>query len=276
MSSNTQSARRNLGWRKPVPTFIPSPSRPSSLLSDAAAFKPFSPLHLSRKLPPLPPDWKETIEKALTQEQVSEGTEQYPVVATNDLTAPTEDSGNSSPRRKHSAVHALKDTEVNDFHSSRQHNNHRRISKQRSMHRIYRPPTPPAPTVRGRSHSECTYAQSHLSFGSSQTMVTWDTQAQTTFPVYLHHADAASMAATATDSGEDVPDMHRFAALSHRRRKGSGYAVEKTSSMDSVDMQWCCDHVRTWSRLKHWGSSMRGRMSRLFQSRNIVSESMKY
>ncbi|KDQ64583.1 hypothetical protein JAAARDRAFT_28224 [Jaapia argillacea MUCL 33604] len=76
ISSPRPTGRRDPGWRKPVPKYIPSPP-PSPPPSSPISEVPFHNLSLafagaalgSDDLPPLPVDWRDAIERALTRDR---------------------------------------------------------------------------------------------------------------------------------------------------------------------------------------------------------------
>ncbi|TFK55972.1 hypothetical protein OE88DRAFT_1804757 [Heliocybe sulcata] len=170
--SDASHNRKSMSWRKPVPKFLPSPPPSPPPPSPAHRFGALAAASASDSdVPPLPADWREAIERALTRDQWQRG---GPMVAygggmnasVGDVwtrpRSPTPDprwepdfTGLSAPSastldfRRHLAE---RDRNIY-YHEDRSHKALPRRPEtpqpscsHKHLHRTYRPPTPPLPT----------------------------------------------------------------------------------------------------------------------------------
>ncbi|EPQ59463.1 hypothetical protein GLOTRDRAFT_91052 [Gloeophyllum trabeum ATCC 11539] len=174
----TSSRGKDMSWRKPVPQFIPSP--PPSPPPSSPANRPLPLTGTSHEdIPPLPVDWREAIERALTKDRWHKSD---PMVAygggwdasVGDVwtrpTSPTPDprwefdstgftsaSASTLDFRRHLADRTNRRISIYQ-HEERSRDGlpprpHTASTPQREparghkhLHRMYRPPTPPLPT----------------------------------------------------------------------------------------------------------------------------------
>ncbi|KAH9951623.1 hypothetical protein B0H21DRAFT_183655 [Amylocystis lapponica] len=149
------TSHRNMGWRKPVPQFLPE-STISSRLS-RSSFKRFSILSTTHDAPPLPADWRETIERSLGRNKRSA----FYMGRDNDSTDDVQPidaeplGQNSSPDATSHVTLGEKDKET---HTPREEQ--KLASTPNSFKHVqalpegYRPPTPPLPGHRSKLAAE--------------------------------------------------------------------------------------------------------------------------
>ncbi|KAI0750723.1 hypothetical protein C8Q80DRAFT_526963 [Daedaleopsis nitida] len=169
-------SRRNMGWRKPVPRLSPESSAPSS--RPARGLRRPSLLNVNKDMPPLPTDWRETMEHAIKKER------RLAVYVPTPPAPPPKDNGDatgfddraseagSSCSRPESAITLVdeeeeptaplppphpaselsEDVECTQMEMGMEPAIARRAS-QKSLPKIYRPPTPPLPAQHSRLRS---------------------------------------------------------------------------------------------------------------------------
>ncbi|KAF8746025.1 hypothetical protein AX14_004307 [Amanita brunnescens Koide BX004] len=135
---------RDMSYRKPVPQYIPSPPPSPSTAQEESS----SEEHSSEKIPPLPTEWREAIERALSLSNS----------AASSLTPSLDSSSDESdqPNRHHSIymsnvtkrpAHTRSDSACSAAILSQEEKH------QRQLHHVYRPPTPPLPKQRKHESS---------------------------------------------------------------------------------------------------------------------------
>jgi len=128
---------RNMSYRKPVPEYIPSPP-PSPL---TAQEKSSSEEYSTEEVPPLPTEWREAIGRALSSSNS----------AAPSPTPPSDSSSEELVLNRHHSIctsnviikrpaYVRSDSACSAATLSQEE------KRQRQLHRIYRPPTPPLPT----------------------------------------------------------------------------------------------------------------------------------
>ncbi|KAF8621674.1 hypothetical protein AX15_007687 [Amanita polypyramis BW_CC] len=130
---------RDMSYRKPVPVYIPSPP-----LSPLTKQESSSERHCSRGAPPLPREWREIIERALTSSDSTAPTLRLSSNSSSgcpDVQLKRRNSTNTSIVFKNPAL-IRRESAWSAAHFSQEE------KCERQLHHIYRPPTPPIRTHR--------------------------------------------------------------------------------------------------------------------------------
>ncbi|KAI0771585.1 hypothetical protein BD413DRAFT_57884 [Trametes elegans] len=139
----------NMGWRKPVPKLSPDPSVNSARPS-RSALRRLSLTIVNKDMPPLPTDWRESIETALKKERrygiyvspppsppPKDDTESLALTLVEQSEAQDATPSVEPPHADSPPIECVQRTQVSPVLA-------RRVS-QKSLPQIYRPPTPPLP-----------------------------------------------------------------------------------------------------------------------------------
>ncbi|KAI0375595.1 hypothetical protein BV20DRAFT_959587 [Pilatotrama ljubarskyi] len=268
----------NMGWRKPVPKLSPEPSTSSARPSRLPVPRLPSAI-VNKDMPPLPTDWRESIETALKREK------RYAVYLSpppSPLPQDDADSGSKSlvltlveqqdvvslepPHDDIQPIQCVQRTPASPALA-------RRLS-QKSLPRIYRPPTPPLP-----AHNPKLRATARCYGGSEESITTT-----------LHNGSMHGERQRATSSPdifpEKAPDASRKADLQKVKRPyglasagnelpgkpAAGgcprtYQVSATSmstgSRSSCGRSYLASDacLGVWYALKGWGLHVRAKMS---------------
>ncbi|KZT20401.1 hypothetical protein NEOLEDRAFT_875399 [Neolentinus lepideus HHB14362 ss-1] len=172
--TNPTHHKKRMSWRKPVPKFLPSPPPSPPPSSPANRLLTFAVTATSSDVPPLPVDWRETIERVLTKDrwQRSDPIVAYgggmdasvgdvwtrPISPTPDARWEYDSTGFFSPStstldfsrhladisERHRNIYHHEDRSQDVLLYQPETPEPRRSPKH--LHRTYRPPTPPLPT----------------------------------------------------------------------------------------------------------------------------------
>ncbi|KAI0719596.1 hypothetical protein C8T65DRAFT_43980 [Cerioporus squamosus] len=287
-----RSGRRNMGWRKPPPRLSPQCSTASSYPS--RGFRRLSlTININKDMPPLPTDWRETMEHALKKERRQAVYVVPPPV-------PTKDDALDTASRRESAITLVEELEqvedtlsVSPPHSDIQEQiecverTENRIqaapaiakrASQKSLPQIYRPPTPPLPAQHPRLRSaghhsrSSSESQTHTLYQdlvsserrpatpcpSVLTSSGWPSRLAPDVSVTLH--SQASRSHILSLSENDPHKRHARRSPSAGRRSGASTSTGSRSS--AGQSQFACHVCRgVWYALKSLGLHLRAKMT---------------
>ncbi|KAI9001052.1 hypothetical protein BD414DRAFT_20934 [Trametes punicea] len=270
--------QRNMGWRKPVPKLSPEPSMNSSRQSQSA-LRRLSLTIINKDVPPLPADWRESVESALKKEK------RYAVYISPPPSPPPKDDVESRPE---SLVLTLVEEQLEDNVSFEPpHTESQSIQciqrpqvspkmirrpSQKSLPQIYRPPTPPLPAqhpkLRRAAHSrESSVSVAYTLNGLVSAERPRTTPSPATFAGNVSYTsgkpdtqDEVRCRALAS-TGNERPGKQpaRGSSSAYRASAMSTSTGNKSSSGRSHLASDVCSGV--WYALKGWGLHVRAIMS---------------
>ncbi|RDX55574.1 hypothetical protein OH76DRAFT_751036 [Lentinus brumalis] len=286
-----RSGRRNMGWRKPPPRLSPECSSASSYSSRGLRRLSLT-ININKEMPPLPTDWRETMEHALKKER------RHAVYVDPPPVPPKDDASDASSRRESftTLVEELEQVEdtlpvpASHFGSQEQIECVERAenqiqapaiakrASQKSLPQIYRPPTPPLPAqhprLRSVGHHSSSSSESHTRtlwgglMSSEQRDATpcpsvltssgWPSRFAPDASMTLH--SQASRSHILSLSENDSHKRHAHRSPSAGRRSGASTSTGNRSS--TGQSQFACHMCRgVWYALKSLGLHLRAKMT---------------
>ncbi|KAI0638148.1 hypothetical protein C8Q77DRAFT_413333 [Trametes polyzona] len=293
--------RRNMGWRKPVPKLSPDPSISSSQRPSRSALRRLSLTIVNKDVPPLPTDWRESIETALKREKRHAVYLSPP--STRPPSPPPKDDTCSRPE-------SLALTLVEELHdavttcSGPRHDGHGigdgddsqpiqcvqrtqaspvvlpRRPSQKSLPQIYRPPTPPLPaehpklrpTAAARSSTSSESVANTLYSGlvaaerpkasTSSTKLYAEKAPEASRPAEAREARRRCRSAAATSMLPEKP-LQPAHGGSPCAYRASAMSASTAGNRSSSGRSYCPSDVcfGVWYALKGWGLHVRAKMS---------------
>ncbi|KAI9063287.1 hypothetical protein FKP32DRAFT_1592735 [Trametes sanguinea] len=274
------SPQRNMGWRKPVPRLTPEPSINSQRHS-RSAIRRFSLTIVNKDVPPLPSDWRESIEYAVKEER------RYAVYISPPPSPPPKDDVESRPE---SLAPTLVEEQSEDGMSFEPPHTDitshpaqriplpqeppvlpRRLS-QKSLPQIYRPPTPPLPATHPKLRSVTHSRESSMSAAYTLCNGLVSAERPRATPSPATFAENGCDTSRRVDIQEDcrrrarvpaghcTPEKQPAGGLPCAYRvSASSTSAGRTASGRSYVATDVCSGV--WAALKGWGLHVRAKMS---------------
>ncbi|KAI0774234.1 hypothetical protein C8Q74DRAFT_819509 [Fomes fomentarius] len=273
---------RNMGWRKPVPRL--SPDSPTT---SARALRRLSLTIINKEMPPLPPDWRETMEHAIKKER-----RQAVYVSSEPPPPPPKDYALSHAGSRRESAITLVDEQDLTFPVPPPHTDAEPIecvertqvqqhatpvitkrASQKSLPKIYRPPTPPLPAqhprLRSAGHSrESSESQANTLYSLGQLLVEQRDAtpcpsvlpgrlAPETLSATLHESRSHVLTLSGNDlakRGSASPRVSRQSATSTSTSTGNRSSLGRSQST-------CHKCYSVWCALKTLGLHLRAKMA---------------
>ncbi|KAI0940014.1 hypothetical protein AcV5_001235 [Taiwanofungus camphoratus] len=280
------SSQRKMGWRKPVPKFIPElPS--SSTVLNTSSFKRLSFASTNKDVPPLPVDWRETIERALNSDKRSAfylpvDTEPHWMDEAQDHNITPIKSNAAAGQRQSDEMHQQASIVTNvELHQNQEPSMPRALKRERSLPQIYRPPTPPLPGQREkrdldadvRSLPPSRYQQNvvypDLKASRDLSAISRDALNHPSYPASF----SQDFSVTAADSLEDIHGAQSYIGEApglSATKLGSLHKKSASSSLHDNDMnrksRRCCDTFSSiWGDVRGFGGHIRVKFRHLLK-----------
>ncbi|KAI0723265.1 hypothetical protein C8Q76DRAFT_389807 [Earliella scabrosa] len=288
-----RSHPRNMGWRKPVPRLSPQSSTTSPCPSGLV--RRLSLTIINKDMPPLPTDWRETMEHAIKKERrhaVYVSTPPVPppkddevafevhspleslLTLVDDQEEPT--SPVPPPHTDRPLIECVERTEMEPVHAATPAIARR--ASQKSLPKIYRPPTPPLPAQHprllrpvgsSRASSDSQWGtlyngptpaeQRDPGTPTPSVLTSWPSRLAPDASVTLHSQESRSHVLTL--SRNDLPKARGGA--SRHARHGSGTPSMSTGNRSSSGRSQFSCHMcyGVWCALKAFGVHLRAKMT---------------
>ncbi|RPD67206.1 hypothetical protein L226DRAFT_130724 [Lentinus tigrinus ALCF2SS1-7] len=290
-----RSGRRNMGWRKPPPRLSPECSTASSYPSRGLRRLSLT-ININKDMPPLPTDWRETMEHALKKER------RCAVYVAPPPVPPKDDASDVASRRESLAITLVEELfdQVEDTlpvpppHSDIQEQIEcveraenrlqatpviTKRASQKSLPKIYRPPTPPLPaqhprlrSVGGHHSRSSSESQTHtldqgvmLSEQRDTTpcpsvLTSWPSRLAPDVSVTLHSQASRSHILSLSENDPYKRRGHGSPRATGSRRSGVSTSTGNRSS--AGQSQFTCHMCRgVWCALKSLGLRLRAKMT---------------
>ncbi|KAH9899909.1 hypothetical protein C8Q73DRAFT_339197 [Cubamyces lactineus] len=270
--------RRNMGWRKPVPKLSPESSMHSGRQS-RTAFRRLSFTIVNKDVPPLPTDWRESIETALRKEKryavyvspppsppPKDGVESRPESLAPTLVEQQEETASyEPPHTDNQAIQCVRRPQTSPAMARR--------PSQKSLPQIYRPPTPPLPAQHPKLRPAALPIDSSTSITNTLYSGLVSAERQRITPSPNTYAENVSGTSRKPDDWRARRRCDLASAgneMQGKRPAGGPPCANRTSatSTSTGNRSFCgrsylasdvCTGV--WSALKGWGLHVRAKMS---------------